>query len=147
MQCIGDDGALAIAEALEFNSSLQGIEIDYNQFGSKKLQLIDQTLEDCKNRQKQNARLWICSFIGHCRAEQRLNFDNLMLAFCFYPLLRAELSKQLIVGKKSSSNKSLCSLDFLEHKAPPQGNAFRFRRICCTNNNNRTMLGTKDRVL
>jgi hypothetical protein len=90
---IGDDGARALAKAMKFNSSLQEINLSDNGIASEKLQLIDQALEGCINRRKQNARLWMCSFIGHWRAEQRLNFDNHMFAFSLYPLLGAELSK------------------------------------------------------
>jgi hypothetical protein len=90
---IGDNGVLAIAEGMEFNSSLKWIDISEHEIGSEKLQIFKQALEGCKNRRKQNTRLWMCSCIDHWRAEQRLNFDNLMLAFYFYPLLGIELSK------------------------------------------------------
>jgi hypothetical protein len=90
---IGDDGAIAIAAALEFNYSQQDIYLDGNEIASENCQLIDQALEGYINRRKQNARLWICSFIGYWRAEQRLNFDNHMFAFYLYPLLGAKLSK------------------------------------------------------
>jgi hypothetical protein len=90
---IEDDGALAIAEALEFNSTLQEIDLEGNEIGWENHQLIEQALEGCRNRRKQNARLWVCSFIDHWRAEQRLNFDNLMFAFYFYPLLERKYSK------------------------------------------------------
>jgi hypothetical protein len=78
---------------MEFNSSLQKIYLSGNEIASENIQLIDQALEGCKNRGKQNARLYVCSFIGHWRAEQRLNFDNHMFAFYLYPLLGIQLSK------------------------------------------------------
>ncbi len=86
-------GGLAIAEAMEFNSSLEEIFLMSNRIGKENFQLIKRALEGCINRRKQNARLWICSFVGHWRAEQRLNFDNLMFAFYFYPLLGTEFNK------------------------------------------------------
>ncbi len=87
---IGVEGTRAFIEAMEFNSSLQEIHFSDNESGVK-LQLIYQALEGCRNRRKRNARLWMCSFIDHWR-EQRLNFDNHIFAFYFYPLLGIELS-------------------------------------------------------
>ncbi len=90
---IGDDGVLAITEALQFNSFLLEINLYRNGIGDEKHRLVEKALEGCRNRQEQNVRLCVCSFIRHWRAEKPLNFDNHMFAFYLYPLLGIELRK------------------------------------------------------
>jgi hypothetical protein len=84
--------ALRIAEAHEFNSSIQMINL-YESASSDYLEICDQALEGCLNRRKLNFSLWVCSFIDNWRAVQSLGFDKHMLSFYFYPLLGIELSK------------------------------------------------------
>ncbi len=59
---IGDEGALAIAEAMEFNSSLHWIDLDGNEIGNENLELIHQALEGCKNRQKCKKNILLIHF-------------------------------------------------------------------------------------
>jgi hypothetical protein len=89
----GDDGARAIAEALEFNSSLKEIGLRWNEIGAENVEICEQALGGCRNRRKMNYCLWICSFIAHLRSTQSLGFDDHMIVFYFYLLLDIELRK------------------------------------------------------
>jgi hypothetical protein len=86
---IGDDVArAAIADALEFNSSLQEMDLEYNE-----IEICHEAFEGCRNPRNQNHRLWICSCIDDLAMMQRLCFDCHMFSFYFYSLLRIQLSK------------------------------------------------------
>ncbi len=85
---IGDYGALAFAEALNHRFTLYSIDLSRNRIDWLNRVIVEQALQGWRNR---NYRLWICSFIDHCRSAQSLNFDIHMFAFYFYPLLGIEI--------------------------------------------------------
>ncbi len=89
---IGDEGARAIAEALESNSSMEYICIRSSRIGTEKI--IEQALEGCKSRRERRIIVFGCVHaLINWRAMQKLGFDNHMFAFYFYPLLGIELSE------------------------------------------------------
>jgi Ran GTPase-activating protein (RanGAP) involved in mRNA processing and transport len=84
---IGAKGAKAVAEALKVNSTLQTIELEGNYTGNDLISQIAETLNEIRLRKEMNYRILICAFTASHVDFVRLRFDKMMLRFVYYPIL------------------------------------------------------------